>query len=209
MDNLPAAANIPPVPRIVEYPEVLAQVQQLGLRSLYPNSGAFGFPASAEVQHVGWIGGEDSSLRPAARALAVLVPQPIESNLGRLAALAWRQHLPGDIWLMPKAHWAYELDFGSAAWMPELLRGNGVEPQSLIHRHDGTALAFGADEASPLAAIVEGLLAHLLGSDFQLMFPARQVVCTVHHHKQLWWSSPDAELIRVLREIPSVAPAGG
>jgi hypothetical protein len=187
------------VPRIVEYAAVVAEADRLGLRSLYPNSGAFGFPPARNAQHVGWIGGEDSSLRPAARELAMLVPPPVEATLVKLAVKAWHDLLPGEIWLMPKAHWAYELDFGSGAWMPDLLRAGGASPDDLVHRHDGTALGFSPSESVAFATISEALLSHLLGSDFQLMFPTRDVVCTLHHHKQLWWSSPDAELIAALK----------
>jgi hypothetical protein len=189
------------VPRIVEYPEVVAEADRLGLRSLYPNSGAFGFPPAVGAQHAGWIGGEDPSLRPAARELAVLVPPPVEATLSRLAVQTWGELLPGELWLMPKAHWAYELDFGSAAWMPQLLQSNGIAPDELIHRHDGTAVAFTSLEENAFAAIAEGLLTHLLGSDFQLMFPTKPVVCTLHHHKQIWWSSPDAGLIAKLKSL--------
>jgi hypothetical protein len=191
------------VPRIVEYPEVVAEAERLGLRSLYPNSGAFGIPPARNPQHVGWIGGEDPSLRPAARELAILVPPPVEATLAKLAAKAWHELLPGEVWLMPKAHWAYELDFGSAAWMPDLLRRGGISPDELVHRHDGTAIGFAADESAAFATIAEGLLAHLLGSDFQLMFPGRDLVCTLHHHKQLWWSAMDAELVEKLRALPA------
>jgi hypothetical protein len=189
------------VPRIVEYSAVVAQTERQGLVSLYYNSGAFGFADSVTTHAVGWIASEDPSLRPAARPLTVVVASPPEATLARLATRAWLEMLPGDVWLMPKANWAYELDFGSAAWMPQLLRDNGVDVPAIESRHDGSALAFAPNDSPAFAAIVDGLLTHLLGSDFQLMFPGRDVVCTLHHHKQLWWTSPDETLIARLRAM--------
>jgi hypothetical protein len=189
------------VPRIIDYSAVLTQTDRQGLVSLYYNSGAFGFPESIATHAIGWIAGDDPSLRPAARPLAVTVAPPPEATLARLATAAWLGKLPGDAWLLPKANWAYELDFGSAAWMPKLLRDNRVDVSALESRHDGCALAFAPDESPAFSAIVEGLLTNLLGSDFQLMFPGRDVVCTLHHHKQLWWTSPDESLITRLRAM--------
>jgi hypothetical protein len=194
------------VPRIVDYSAVVAQAAGQGLVSLYPNSGAFGFPADVPTHAVGWVTGDDATLRPAARALAVVAPTPTPAGLAQLAGRAWFELLPGEVWVTPKAHWAYELDFGGPHWMPDLLRRAGVDPDALAGRHDGSAVSFGAlepeeSERAAFVAVVDGLLANLLGSDFQLIFPGRDVVCTVHHHKQLWWTSPDVALIARLRGL--------
>jgi len=189
------------MPQIIEYPDVVKQMSQQGLISLYPNSGAFGFPKGVAAHAVGWVGGDDPTIRPEARALTATIAPPIESTLARLADHAWQSLLPGPVWVMPKAHWAYELDFGSSAWMPGLLGSIGVAADQLSPRHDGTAVGFEPHESAGFRAIVEGLLTHLLGSDFQLAFPGHDACCTVHHHKQLWWTSPDERLIGRLREF--------
>ncbi|MDB5295036.1 MAG: hypothetical protein JWO31_1019 [Phycisphaerales bacterium] len=200
------------MPQLIDYPEVCREADGRGYVSLYPNSGAFGHPAGVATASVGWVGGDDPTLRPAARPLAVLVPPPAEATLAGLAVRAWRDLLPGGpVWVLPKAHWAYELDFGSAAWMPDLLRRVGFDPDVLATRHDGTAAAFAEEEHEAFAVLVEGLLTHLLGSDFQLIFPGRDAVCTIHHHKQLWWTSAEPNLVVALRETATrkaVATAG-
>jgi hypothetical protein len=195
------------MPQIISYDSVVQQAGRQGLACLYPNSGAFGFPAGVATHAVGWTAGDDASLRPAARLLAVTVAPPAEPTLASLAARAWQDLLPGDVWVLPKAHWAYELDFGSGAWLPDLLRAAGVDPAELAPRHDGSAVTFAPHESASFAAVVQGLLSHLFGSDFQLVFPSRDVVCTVHHHKQLWWTSPDAALVATLREMPGPSAA--
>ena len=187
--------------RIIDYPTVVQQMSEQGLICLYPNSGAFGYAKETPVHAVGWVAGNDPTIRPAARALMTIVAQPAEATLARLAIAAWRDLFPGPVWVLPKAHWAYELDFGSAAWMPGLLRSIGLDDAILSPRHDGTAVEFGADEAPGFVTLIEGLLTHLLGSDFQLCFPGRDVVCTVHHHKQLWWMSRDEAIVQALREL--------
>jgi hypothetical protein len=54
--------------------------------------------------------------------------------------------------------------------------------------------------------LVGGLLGRLLGSDFMLAWPGRPAVCTVHHHKQLWWTTTDPELLAALE---AMVPHGG
>ena len=122
------------------------------------------------------------------------MPPPYEATLASLAARAWRELLQGDVWVLPKSHWAYELQFGSHEWMPDLLREVGVDPQVLEARHDGTALAFALAEEPAFERLVAGLLARLLGSDFLIAWPGRPALCTVHHHKQLWWTTTDGKV---------------
>jgi hypothetical protein len=82
--------------------------------------------------------------------------------------------------------------------MPPLLRDLGLDPGSLQSRHDGSALEFQPRDADAFTAFLAGLLTHLLGSDFALAFPARPILCSVHHHKQLWWSTTDPELFAAI-----------
>lgn len=189
------------MPQIVDYDEVTRQMSAQDLVCLYPNSGAFGYTKDTPTHSVGWVGGADPTIRPAALALTVVVPQPVEPTLADLADRAWHQLSRGPAWVLPKAHWAYELDFGSAVWMPSLLQSVGLDDAVLSPRHDGTAAAFAPDESAVFKTLVTGLLMHLLGSDFQLCFPGVDLVCTVHHHKQLWWTSRDPATIAQLRSL--------
>jgi hypothetical protein len=189
------------VPWIVDYARVLQQMADQGFKSLYYNSGAFGFEAGVLTESVGWIGGDDPSLRPEARALARKVPAPIERELTSRVLRAIREMFPGNVWVMPKSNWAYELDFGSRDWLPALLEHAGVDSGLLQTRTNASAIEFGRHEGESLAHLVEGLLRMLLGSDFALAFPGRPVVCTLHHHKQVWWTSTDPGLIQSLRQL--------
>lgn len=200
----PRCGRLCAMPRVIDYPEVVQHMTALGLACLYPNSGAFGFPADVATQSVGWIGPDDPSIRPAALPLIRRVGPPYVRALAALAGRAWREQLDGPVWVQPKAHWAYELMFGSASWMPHLLREAGLaeaDIDELRERHDGSAIEFDRAELHPFTRMVEGLLEHLLGSDFMLAFPGRAVLCTVHHHKQLWWTSGDEGLIAGMRAM--------
>lgn len=189
------------MPWIVDYEQVLSQMNRQGMRSLYFNSGAFGFAEGVQAAAVGWIGPEDTSLKPEAGRLAVRVAAPYEATLSRLVVRSWRDDLPGKVWLMPKSHWAYELDFGSRDWMPSLLERAGIDAGLLQGRTNAAAIEFNLNESQSFAHVVETLLRMLLGSDFALAFPDRPVVCTLHHHKQVWWQSTDAGLIQELRAM--------
>ena len=181
--------------RIVDYEFVSSTLVGQGLKSLYYNSGAFGFPAGVSTHTVAWIGPPDPTIRPEAAALTRPVPAPFEPNLTRLAVRAWRDLLPGAVWVTPRSHWAYELDFGSRAWMPAALARAGVDADALAPLTTGAAIEFAPDEGDTLAALLLTLLENLSGSsDFQLAWPGRSVVCIVHHHKQLWWTTPDPTL---------------
>jgi hypothetical protein len=193
---------------LVDYDAVIASFTRDGLVCLYPNSGAFGFPPDVPTHAIGWIGPPDATIRPVALPLTRGVSPPYEQTLTQLAIRAWRELFPSaTAWVLPKAHWAYELMFGSPAWMPQVLRDAGLTDANvatLTQRHDGTAVAFEAGEHAAFGALAEGLLTHLLGSDYMLAFPGRPVTCTIHHHKQLWWTSPDAGLIESLsRMVPA------
>ena len=181
-------------------------MRRRGYVSLYHNSGAFGFPPSVPTRSVGWVGPPDATIRPAAFPLVRHVPPPFERNLSELAAVAWQEHLPGPAWVQPRSHWAYELDFGSREWMPTALTSIGVDPTALASRNDGSAVAFSEGERDAFMRFVEALLANLLGSDFALAFPGHPVVCTVHHHKQLWWTTPSDEVMQSLDRLVPPPP---
>ncbi len=192
------------MPRIIDYPLVVDQMSRQRFVSLYPNSGAFGFPAESGAVSLGWIGPDDASIRPESRPLTRRVAEPCEATLAALATRMWAEQLPGPaVWVLPKSHWAYELMFGSLEWMPRLLNEVGLSPEDLAGRHDGSALEFSPSETGAFEQFLAGLLGGLFGSDFQLAWPGRPLVCTVHHHKQLWWTTTDAALVAGLEALVS------
>ena len=189
------------MPQIVDYERVLQRMAAEGFRSLYHNSGAFGFARGVDFKYTGWIGPADGSIRAEARPLTRQVAPPYEANLARGAGDVWAEHLPGPAWVMPMSHWSYELDFGSRAWMPAALNAIGVDGDELITRVNGAALQFEPAERVPFESLVVQLLSNLRTSDFMLAFPGRPVLCTVHHHKQLWWQTTDASLHAALMQF--------
>jgi len=192
----------PAVPAIIDYELVLQRMSAEGFRSVYHNSGAFGFPRDADVRYAGWIGPPDASIRLEAQQHVRHVAPPYEVNLARAAVRVWRGHLPGAAWVMPMSHWSYELDFGSKEWLPAALGKIGVDVSRLAKRVDGLAIVFELAEADALETILESLLANLKASDFMLAFPGRPALCTVHHHRQLWWQTTDSELHGTLMCMP-------
>jgi hypothetical protein len=189
------------VPWIVEYAQVLQKMRDQGFKCLYYNSGAFGFADGAQTHSLGWVGPDDPSLRPESRSLTRPVPAPYERELTARVVRALREMFPGKVWVMPKSHWAYELDFGSRDWMPALLEHAGVDSGLLQKRTNASAIEFGLSEMEQFSHLVEGLLRMLLGSDFALAFPGHPVVCTLHHHKQVWWTGTNRELIDSLGQL--------
>jgi len=188
------------VPWIIDYPLVLDQMREQGFKCLYFNSGAFGFADVVREHVAGWIGGDDPSIRDEARAAAVVIAPPIEENLAALFVRAWNELSPGSIWLMPKTHWSHELEHGSRAWMPAVLERVGVDPGQLAHRTNAAAIEFTQDESAAVNLLVERFLSALAGSDFMIAFPRRPLLCTLHHHKQLWWQTAEEPLAQRLRQ---------
>lgn len=197
------------MPRIIDYPLVLQQLTASGLTCLYHNSGAFGLGTGEQSHTIGWIGADDPTIRDAARNLTHHVPPPFDSTLASLAIEAWQSLLSGPAWLMPKSHWAYELQFGSGTWLPAALQEAEIDPRALRDRNNGAAIAFSPGEAPLLRRLLQQLLLHLDGSDFSLAFPPSRTVCTVHHHGQLWWTSDSAQLADRLRQLAEAAAMQG
>ena len=192
--------RLPPVARIIDYERVLQRMEADGFRSLYHNSGAFGFARGADVKYAGWVGPADASIRAEARAYLRQIEPPYEENLSRGAGELWTKHLPGPAWIMPMSHWSYELDFGSRDWMPAALTAVGVDGDELVTRANGAALEFDVGERANFEPLIAKLLSNLRTSDFMLAFPGRPALCTVHHHKQLWWQTTDASLHATLMQ---------
>jgi hypothetical protein len=104
---------------------------------------------------------------------------------------------------MPASHWAYELDFGNSNWLPNALRAIGIDPVSLQSLNNAAAIEFDTNDVSTACRFIESLLEELTGSDFTLAFPGRSAICTLHHHKQLWWQTADSEVAEALRMLPN------
>jgi hypothetical protein len=120
------------MPIIIDYPIVLNQLAQQGFKSLYHNSGAFGFAPTVTTISRGWIGREDPSIRESARSIVRQITPPTESRMAELTIQFWKQSLPGPVWVMPKSHWAYELEFGSRDWLPGVLKQIGIDSAHLL-----------------------------------------------------------------------------
>ncbi len=187
--------------KIVDYQTVLQTLTSCGFRCNYPNSGSFGFEDMAKVQVRGWIGPPDSTIRQDLIDRIRHVPPPFERELAQAAGRVL-DSFPGElIWLMPASHWGFELQHGSRAWLPQLLTQIGIIPSDLSTRNDGSAIEFGPSERQSFARCLEELLEHLIGSDFVFVLPTLQTICTVHHHKQLWWVTRDARLLGALDKV--------
>lgn len=187
------------MPRIIDYQDVLERMTAQRIKCLYHNSGSFGF---AGEEHVcGWIGPDDPTIRESARPHCTQIAEPHAVNLQRLFALAWTKLLPGPVWIMPGSHWAYELDFGSATWLPSALITHGIDPAALRSRNDAAALEFDQSDGKT-RKFFGWLLENLSVSDFTAAFPQRPAICTIHHHKQLWWRTNDRILNDRLAQLP-------
>lgn len=196
------------MPWIIDYDLASQQlVQHHGLKCNYHNSGAFGFAQAEGVQHLGWVGPDDPTIRPAARPFIRKITPPYEETLASLATVAWQAHFPGRIWAMPMSHWAYELNFGSREWMPILLEHIGIDAGLLENRNNGAPIEFAPDEQAHLRHFVQRLLEMLGGSDFMFVNLSHPLLCTLHHHKQLWWSTPNRSIIDTLEQL--VKPVAG
>jgi hypothetical protein len=104
---------------------------------------------------------------------------------------------------MPKSHWAHELLHGSRVWMRPMLQSISIDADVLASRADAAALQFDVHEAQTLQQCVCTLLDRLEGSDFTIAFRAAPVLCTVHHHRQLWWQTIDERAFALLARLVS------
>lgn len=191
------------MPWIIDYEVVVEQMRRQKLKCNYYNSGAFGFADPKGVQHVGWVGPDDPTLRPAAREVARPVAPPYEPNLAELLTKTWLEHFPGRVWAMPMSHWAYELDYGSRDWLPALIEHIDLDPGLLQSRNNGAAIEFATGESHHFRHFTQRLLEMLMTSDFMLAFIGRPILCTLHHHKQLWWSTTDTKAVKILEDAVS------
>ena len=190
-----------PVPWIIDYPIVLEQMRAQKLRSVYYNSGAFAFNDDISTRTIGWVGPPDESIRAESRNAVRQIPPPYEKNLTELLIRAWREILPGRIWVMPASHWAFELDFASRPWLPAILESIGIDAGMLQTRTSAAAIEFALDESDLLEKFILRLLEMLQASDFSIAFPGRGAICLLHHHKQIWWTSAEESVGAALDAI--------
>lgn len=188
------------MPRIIDYEHVLATLTSRGMKSLYHNSGSFGFVGDEHV--CGCIGPDDPTIRDAARSTSIRVPAPFALRLARVFVRAWCDLLPGKLWVMPGSHWSYELDFGSEDWLPDALRAIDIDPMQLQSRNNAAAIEFDQSESDKVTTIVAQLLERLNSSDFAAAFPEHPAMCLIHHHTQLWWRTNDIALRDRLLRLP-------
>ena len=78
----------------------------------------------------------------------------------------------------------------------------GLDPSGLAPRTTGDAIEFGPSEIPLFSDFVQQLLTNLAGSDFALAFPGRPVICTLHHHKQIWWTTTVPILLNLSNNSP-------
>jgi hypothetical protein len=187
------------VPQIVDYAIVTERLLGQGLVNLYHNAGAFGFAPGVTVHTLGWMGPLDPTIRDEMRPMVRQVGEPYHESLARLLTSAWQTHLPGDVWLMPKSHWHYELHFGNRELLEKLLPEIGIDASVLANRNDGSAIAFSPEESNLFESVTKQLAGGLRFSDFLIAFPGRPALCTIHHHEQLWWQTSDPTLASKLR----------
>jgi hypothetical protein len=186
---------------VVEYATVLARMTGEGFESLYFNSGAFGFRQSERVEIVGWMGPDDPSVRAEMKSHIRRVNEPYAESLASAVRQAWLQLLLGNLWLMPKSHWAYELDFGNRDWLGGALAELGIDSGTLQPLANGAAVQFDPGEADVLQTFLTTLFSKLHGSDFAIAFPGRGTLCTLHHHQQAWWQTNRIDLAERLRQM--------
>jgi hypothetical protein len=193
------------VPKIIDYSIVLEQMRSQHFVCHYHNSGAFGFTKETNPEVIGWLGPPDETVRPEAKNQCVQIHEPHEKNLAHLLCLAWQQHLRQRAWIMPLAHWSYELDFGSRDWMPIALAQIKIDEKDLIQLNNAAAIEFEPHECEQLEEFATALLQLLRASDFSIVFPGQPVFCTIHHHKQLWWQTTNGDFAQILRTLPDSA----
>lgn len=189
------------MPTIVDYSIVLERLTSEGLVCHYYNGGSFGFAAEAGAEIRGWVGSRDETIRKEMLVHVREVKPPVEAILVEWACEAWGRIFPGDIWVMPASHWSFELSHGNQSWLAGLLGEVGIDSGLLIGRTNAAAIAFMPGEDDGFKRLLRGLLKGLTSSDFVLAFPGRCAVCTLHHHKQLWWVSTNRQAVRLLDEI--------
>jgi len=85
----------------------------------------------------------------------------------------------------------------------------GVDSAELAPLTTGAAIEFNWEDSGQFTSFLATLLDNLSGSsDFQLVWPGRPVICVIHHHTQLWWTTPDDSIYLALNDLLGRATTG-
>lgn len=178
---------------------MLAAAEGVGLRCVYPNGAAFA-PRGEAWPTVGWITGDDTTVRPAFRDMTTYVP--VDTLAPKLASVC--RLFETEVWIAPVHHWAAELAHGrddAGGNLGPLLLKHGIDPAPLMHLTQADAVAF--DDATVLRAFCAELFQKMWKSDFTLLVPGVLCVATLHHHRQVWWRFRDETMRARLRPCDS------
>jgi hypothetical protein len=186
------------MPRIIDYPTVTKILTEEGYRCNYPSSGSFSFRDRSPIIR-GWLFGPDETIVPELLANSRILENPSEQKLAEMAIKAWREILPGNIWLTPASHWSFELSFGHPEKLRPLLAELNLDANYLASQTNGAAIEFEEAESALLEHAIKRLLEFCVASDFMLVFPGRMTTCMIHHHKQLWWVTGNEEIAAALK----------
>lgn len=172
---------------IIEQARLDERLEPHGIGALYPNTGRYDFMQGSTVHRVGLLAAEDLTIKPSLRAECVLL-EGTDAVAERAA-----EHLVGlgvnYYYLLPHVHWEHELaDHHPAVWAG-VLAGLGcrVDDPGLTAAN---AVVVPADRER-LCEVIAGLLPGLDRADALLLTDA-PLLTKLHHHQQVWFSSPDA-----------------
>ncbi len=168
----------------------------MGLRCVYPNSGAFEFADPARRQILGFALRADATVRPELRSSLHTVEPSTPRRLAEILVSQWQAHMPtADGWLLPASHWGHELHHGNGAWLGPMLKRLQVDVPA---EAAAPAVAFRPARHALLLEVAEAMFARLQESDVTVLFPPFPVIATLHHHRQLWWRAEATMISRLL-----------
>jgi hypothetical protein len=173
------------MPRLADHETLVQTLAAEGVRSVYHRGGAFAFDRQA-VLYRGWVDKPDPTIRPAWQEMTRLVdPGRMVDATAELLAEAGES-----VYLMPTSHWAHELE--AHPWLVELFESQSVGVSTLRGLSRAEPVVYELPrEGAELRDAVGGLLTRLAESDFSIAVPGCPVLVTLHHHRQVWWRTPD------------------
>jgi len=185
------------MPTVIDYATVTTATNRLGLQCVYHNSGSFGFVENNTVKIVGWLGPADATVRPGLGTL-IHAPPPYPQTLAAKITQVWQIILSGPAWVLPKSHWAHDLDPAYGHWLDDTLSAIGINPAPLRPLANAAAIEFSSNESAAFIRLVEALLLNLKSTDYAVIFPEHPHLVTLHHHQQVWWQTADESLVKIL-----------
>jgi hypothetical protein len=180
---------------IIPFEQLSQRLAAYGIRPRYSNSGRFDFEPGVQVQRRCLMAGPDASIRASLRPCCAdlhTAEEVAAATAGHLAELG-----AAPLYLVPHVHWEHEmLDHCPEVWRQVLqLAGQPSDDPGLT---GGNAVELEA-RGTPLAAMIRLLLQGLQQAD-ALLLGELPLIVKVHHHRQVWFSSPDTALLPVLPE---------